>query len=63
MAALACVLGSVGTAVSVVRRSRTSAIIYAALTAAALAAAVRAWRRRRGAGAPLRYLEEVWGRE
>ena len=63
LAALACVLGSVGTAVSVVRGSRTSAIVYAALTGAALAAVFRAWRKRRGAEAPLRYLEEVWGEE
>ncbi|RLG36632.1 MAG: hypothetical protein DRO01_07955 [Thermoproteota archaeon] len=63
LATLACVLGSVGTAVSVIRGSRTSATIYAALTAAALAALFRAWRKRRGAKAPLRYLEEVWGRE
>ncbi|MDK2464225.1 MAG: hypothetical protein QI223_05580 [Candidatus Korarchaeota archaeon] len=60
LATLACVLGSIGTAVSALRGSRASAIIYATLTAAALAAVVRAWRRRKGAGAPLKYLEEVW---
>ncbi len=62
LAVSASILAVVGAIISLLRKDLPSAGAYLALAVVSGVVAARAWRRRKGAEAPLRFLEEVWGR-
>ncbi|HDM92196.1 MAG TPA: hypothetical protein ENG69_02240 [Candidatus Korarchaeota archaeon] len=62
LAASASALALIGAVVSLLRGNLTTAGAYLALAILSGLVALRAWRKRKGAQAPLKFLEQVWER-